>query len=152
MSHASQTLTELSNEIHNVAREHGWWGNNERASKTALPGDRNRGETLMLIVSEAGEAMEAAREPDFDPMLILCGTCKAIAESKEGITQEVTSEFVPSCSDSNHKPIGYATELADILIRVGDLAAAEGIDLERITRLKMAYNRTRPFRHGGKTS
>jgi len=41
-------------------------------------------------------------------------------------------------------------ELADIIIRALDNAAQMGIDIEEAVRVKSAYNRTRPFRHGGK--
>ena len=39
-------------------------------------------------------------------------------------------------------------ELADIMIRVGDYAGGFGIDLERAIRIKMAYNASRPHKHG----
>jgi NTP pyrophosphatase (non-canonical NTP hydrolase) len=42
-----------------------------------------------------------------------------------------------------------AEELADIVIRVGDLCGYLGIDLEDAVVRKMAYNETRPWRHGG---
>lgn len=44
----------------------------------------------------------------------------------------------------------FADELADIVIRVADLAGAIGCDLDEAIRRKMAYNKTRPERHGGK--
>lgn len=46
------------------------------------------------------------------------------------------------------KPEGFASELADAVIRIGDLAQALGIELEDAIRKKMAYNRTRPYKHG----
>lgn len=52
--------------------------------------------------------------------------------------------------EKNGKPEGIPTELADIFIRVMDTAEAFGIDLEREVERKMAYNATRPHRHGGK--
>jgi NTP pyrophosphatase (non-canonical NTP hydrolase) len=42
-------------------------------------------------------------------------------------------------------------EIADLVIRVADFCRANGIDLAAAVRYKMAYNETRPHRHGGKT-
>lgn len=50
----------------------------------------------------------------------------------------------------NGKPEGIASELADVIIRVCDLAAAMGIDLDEAVDIKMAFNKTRPHLHGGK--
>ena len=52
--------------------------------------------------------------------------------------------------DENGKPHGFAQELADIVIRVGDLAEMLDIDLEKEIAMKLKYNLTRPVRHGGK--
>lgn len=41
-------------------------------------------------------------------------------------------------------------ELADILIRTLDTAKVFGVDIDRAVAVKMAYNGTRPHRHGGK--
>lgn len=48
------------------------------------------------------------------------------------------------------KPEGVPVELADVLIRVFDLAGAYDVDLETALEAKMKYNETRPYRHGGK--
>jgi NTP pyrophosphatase (non-canonical NTP hydrolase) len=48
------------------------------------------------------------------------------------------------------KPEGVAVEFADVLIRIFDTSEKMGIDLEQAVRTKMEYNRTRPYRHGGK--
>lgn len=48
------------------------------------------------------------------------------------------------------KPEGFGVELADVIIRVADMAELYGLDLEEAINIKMAYNRTRPYRHGGK--
>lgn len=50
------------------------------------------------------------------------------------------------------KPEGIPSELADILIRVLDVAAYHQMDIARAVADKMAYNETRPMRHGGKRS
>ena len=46
------------------------------------------------------------------------------------------------------KPEGFASELADIVIRVADLAGATSIDLDGVITEKLAYNRTRAPKHG----
>jgi len=48
------------------------------------------------------------------------------------------------------KPEGVPIELADACIRIFDACAAMGIDLEAAIETKHAYNRSRPYRHGGK--
>lgn len=79
-------------------------------------------EKLALIHSEVSEALEDYRNGD-------------MAEAYHGHTG---------------KPLGFPSELADIVIRVADLAGALGIDLEKAVVEKMAYNEKRPYRHGGK--
>lgn len=50
----------------------------------------------------------------------------------------------------NAKPCGIPSELADVLIRIGDLCGRYHIDLDAAVQAKMEYNVTRPHRHGGK--
>ena len=48
------------------------------------------------------------------------------------------------------KPEGFDSELADVVIRVFDLAEAVGINLGAAIIDKMRYNETRPYKHGGR--
>lgn len=48
------------------------------------------------------------------------------------------------------KPCGVPTELADVVIRCCHMARRHGIDLVQAVNIKLAYNRTRARRHGGK--
>ena len=84
--------------------------------------DRNVGELLALVHSEVSEALEEWR----------------IDEGLAVIRME------------GDKPVGFAVELADTLIRICDLAESASIDLNAALKIKMAYNSTRPWRHGGK--
>ena len=52
--------------------------------------------------------------------------------------------------DEKTKPEGIAVEMADCIIRILDWAGKENIDMDAIIREKMEYNKTRPYRHGGK--
>lgn len=47
--------------------------------------------------------------------------------------------------------IGVASEFADVLIRLLDECYRHDVDLEAEYERKMAYNRTRAYRHGGRT-
>ena len=51
---------------------------------------------------------------------------------------------------SNHIPkFSFAEEeLADVMIRIGDMAQACGYRLEEAIRAKLEYNKTRPQKHG----
>lgn len=48
------------------------------------------------------------------------------------------------------KPEGVPTELADVIIRILDYCVREGVDIEYALKLKHEYNKSRPYRHGGK--
>ncbi len=80
------------------------------------------------------------------PAELLCLVHAEVSEALECIRegQMVTTFGVGG------KPEGYPTELADIVIRVLDIAEAAGIDLEAEIIRKHEFNKTRPYRHGGK--
>ena len=82
-------------------------------------GERNIGEQLMLVVTEVAEAMEDLR------------------------VGAMTLTY-----DSNGKPCGFPVEVADVMIRLFDLAGYLQIDLEGAVDEKIAFNETRPIRHG----
>jgi NTP pyrophosphatase (non-canonical NTP hydrolase) len=71
------------------------------------------------------------------------------SEVSEALEQYRDGHMLPYESHSG-KPEGFGVELADVLIRVFDLCGYLKIDLDRLVRLKMDYNATRPHRHGGK--
>jgi hypothetical protein len=103
------------------ARRKGFWGDPE------APGDCNLGERLFLMVTELVEAFEEWREGDVD-----LTTITTDVDGKPG------------------KPGGFPTELADVIIRIGDLAGRYGIPLDEAMQKKMTYNLGRPWMHGGK--
>lgn len=52
--------------------------------------------------------------------------------------------------DGKGKPEGIPTELADVIIRVLDYCGYAGIDIDAAISQKHEYNKSRPYRHGGK--
>ena len=120
------TLDELVKEAHAASRSKGWYD---------PPNDvRNIPELLALIHSEVSEALEAYRT-DFLLKPNDCAWHEVGAEPQHG-----------------KKPDGFGIEIADIVIRIGDLCGYLGIDLDHAVRRKMAYNETRQYRHGGKVA
>ena len=85
-----------------------------------LPVERNFGEVIALMHSELSEALEAWRDG---------------------------KDFIYY---GRGKPEGWAVELADCVIRIFDTLYEQGVNIESLMLAKMAYNRERPYRHGGK--
>jgi len=131
-----RSLNELRDEAYANAKAHGF----HDVKRTV-------GDALMLITTEVGEAYEAFREGSkVAEVRYECrhpkGDCGGYG-SPRCYPDDGTNE----CA---HKPVGVASEIADIVIRVFDFCGEHEIDLERIVLEKMAYNKTRPFRHGNK--
>lgn len=53
-------------------------------------------------------------------------------------------------TEADGKPKGIPSELADIIIRTLDIAAYYEINIQEAVDTKMAYNKTRAYRHGNK--
>ena len=50
----------------------------------------------------------------------------------------------------DQEPTGIPIELADVVIRLLDIAEWMGFSLEEAVNIKMVFNTTRPWRHGDK--
>lgn len=92
------------------------------------------GNRLMLIVGEVAEAHEEVRAGHAVDKLYYSG---------EPVIH-------PTYGPINGKPEGVPSEVADIIIRAFDFAEEAGIDIAAVIEEKLAYNATRPHRHGGK--
>lgn len=109
--------------------------------------DGNVAEGLMLISSEAHEALEAHRSDRFADVEAfnsrfsnLLNIVRSPAESNEAFIQIFEQEIKDT----------YEDEIADTLIRVFDWAGRRGIDLNFHVKKKLEYNKTRPYKHGNK--
>lgn len=131
------TINDWTKEIHENAVDHGWW-----EEERSLP------EIVALCHSELSEALEEYRDGNPD-VWYGChqgrngGICLA-----EECQHCDCGQCVIGCS--NDKPEGIAVEMADCIIRILDYAGHMGWDMEAIIRQKHEYNKTRPYRHGGK--
>lgn len=122
-------INELVKEAHKNAKAHGWWDE-----------DRSFGEQIALMHSELSEALEDYRDGR--------DTVEVYYECK--IADICMRDESSCCGCSDAKPCGIPTELADTVIRIFDTCGRYGIDLESAIKQKMAYNETRPYKHGGK--
>lgn len=90
---------------------------------------RNVPEKLMLVVSELAEAMEVYR------YLEIAGDGADAAPTIRGTTDR-------------ERAYNLGEEFADAIIRLYDITASLGFDIERCIAEKMAVNEMRPIKHG----
>ena len=130
------TLNELRDKVFANAQKHGFHENN------------NFGESLMLVVSELSEALEADRQDKWFLKNHSCAGWKAIfdkacvAEPKD--TGTIIDAYISYIKGSVEE------EIVDAMIRLFDIAGVWNIDLDFHVKAKMAYNETRPYKHGKK--
>lgn len=125
-------IKDLIHESHRIALEHGWWEE----------GDRNFGEVVALMHSELSEALEEYRE----------GQPLHFVYCDEARRRNALMDYNDHCEGEHHKPEGIMVELADVFIRIADLIGRNELTDEfvKVLKWKLAYNESRPYRHGGK--
>lgn len=131
-------LNELAKEIHENAVKHGWWDE-----------PRSFGDIIALCHSELSEALEAHRD-NKPPMYYHC-ILDGVSDEDECADYDGDCYFrsgETGCEKA--KPDGTAVELADCIIRILDYCGHENIDIEKIINVKHEFNKTRPYKHGGK--
>lgn len=129
-------INELSKQIHQNAKNKGFY-----------EGEKNIGEMLALIHSEVSEALEADRKNNYT-RLQKEWHIRGLADANFGITFS-NDEIFKDKFEAFVKNT-FEDELADIMIRVMDLAGYKGIDLESHIKAKMRYNSLRKHKHGKK--
>lgn len=138
------TIDSLIVEAYHTAKDKGWHD----------PGmEKSVGDDIALMHSELSEALEDFRNGKGVKEVYF--ECQCIEDNEQCGTDIVsrtlsTKELLGRKFKGMPKPCGLPTELADVLIRIGDFCGKHGIDLESAVRAKLAYNKSRPHRHGGK--
>ncbi|AEL98011.1 pyrophosphatase [Mycobacterium phage Patience] len=126
-------LTVLATAVARNNYEKGW------REPGAVP--RPIGDLIALLHSEVTEAFEAYRNNEPELWFEY--------PDKETPFEEFRTD--PDTGETTlGKPQGITSELADVIIRVFDMAAELELPLVEALLAKHEYNQTRPYRHGGK--
>lgn len=120
-------INELAQKIHEANIKKGFYEDD----------DKNIGEMLALIHSEVSEALESDRKGRY------------VRSSINEVNGWFDDEDFKN-SFGQHIKDTFEDELADIVIRVLDLSAFKGVDIEAHIEAKMRYNSLRPHKHGKK--
>lgn len=81
---------------------------------------------------------------------IPCKLMLVVSELSEALEEYRNNKPAYYLNDNSKKPEGVGVEIADAVIRLADICGILKIDLNEMINLKMDYNDTRPYRHGGK--
>lgn len=101
----------------------------QMASTNGFWEDATFGDKIALVHAELSEALEEYRDHGLDQNKLL---------------------YFENDKRNLPKPEGIAAELADTVIRICDMCGRYNINLAYAILLKLTYNATREFKHGGK--
>lgn len=157
-----KTLSDWQAEVREVNEANGWHDT-----------ERTFGDGAALLHSEVSEMFEAYRDHglnDFSGLQFTSEPNYGIRSNesvraimrferyRDGVAFNsadepfsfTRDELLALAADGVSKPEGVGSEMADIFIRLMDEVERTDIDLEWEVTRKLAYNRTRGHRHGGK--
>lgn len=132
-----KTIKEWQEYINEWAKSKGW---NEKLSDSV----ECIGTQVTNMHSELSEAWEEIKN-GHTPTHVYCSKINS-----DWATGEKNVYQSDSVDPNFYKPEGFPIELADCVIRILHTCEFYGIDLERMIEVKMKYNETRSYRHGGK--
>lgn len=150
-----KTFRAIQKDVHDAAVANGWWET-----------ERSGGGRFALMHMAVSEALEAARKDDHDPQftqnIVSAANTTYDCKENEGdatllalIHSEVSeglSSVLSGNQPSSHIPeySGLEEEMADVIIRIMDMAESKNFDIGKAVIAKMKFNASRTWRHGGK--
>ena len=120
-------INEFAAAVHENAVNHGWW-----EKEPSFP------EIIALCHSELSEALECYRKKL--PSVYFIDEDTVVGSGIESDLGRYIGQELK----------GSAVELIDCILRILDYCAAKNIDIEKLLILKNEFNKTRPYKHGGK--
>ena len=129
MQETKDFINNLSKEIHRANKNKGFWEDRENIPHMM--------EELDGYFSK--DKIEAVQKAFIAQMLALINS--EISEALEADRKDLMDDKLPN-------RLGLEVELADAFIRICDMAVGLSMDLGGAVEEKLAYNTTRPFKHG----
>ena len=135
----------LAQEIHNTAHEKGWYDKGEKEMDAIR-------DVVMRVTNEHPGSAELIMDSivknlkpyDRSDLEMMCLEHAEISEAVEARRKgNPVSEKIPPFTQDEE-------ETADVVIRILDRMHKNNFNLGGAILAKMAYNKTRPYRHGGK--
>lgn len=132
-----ELLNDLAVEINEGNRKRGFWDSFDKWKKNDETKTALINQSLMLVVSEIGEACESLRKERQAKM-------EDVLSTNEAKENEWKDSFESKIKDT------FEDEIADSIIRLLDLAGGLEMDIGWHIMNKLRYNETRAKKHGKK--
>lgn len=135
-----EVFEQLAAECHHIAKEHGFYddlGNIEDLIKAQWESDNTTVEEAATLVCARNWLQSTAEQAAIARMHSELSEWLETVRKNPGLCDEHCSAF-----------LSVEIEAADLIIRVLDTCGAKGYRIGQAINAKMAYNRTRPHKHG----
>jgi NTP pyrophosphatase (non-canonical NTP hydrolase) len=141
------TIRAMARLVHETAKAKGWWDDFPKLCHACgFYMYREPCESCACGVSKLLRPTADERDFALRTITLLALVTTEVAEAIECVREGKYHEW----TREDGKPEGLPSELADVVIRVFDLAEGLGIDIAAAIDRKHAFNATRSVRHGGK--